>query len=101
MRVLALEKFHSVRHGTLVLNQRRGSFLKFQFSDNPISYERSKLAEAKTQRELKEMLYYDAIKLFSQGKIWEEGIKLCKELEHQYEHETFQYAELAKLLVSP
>ena len=63
-------------------------------------YERSKLAEAKTQRELKEMLYNDAIELFEKGKIWEEGVKLCKELERQYESETFQYAELAKLLVS-
>lgn len=71
-----------------------------QFSDKLVTYEQSKGAEAKTHRELKEMLYYDAIKLFEQGKIWEEGITLCKELERQYEHETFQYKELAKLLVS-
>jgi hypothetical protein len=31
---------------------------------------------------------------------WEEAIKYCKELAEQYEKETFQYSELAEILVS-
>ena len=53
----------------------------------------------RTHRELKEALYYDIIDLFKRGKMWEEGIKLCKELATQHERETFRYQQLAEILV--
>lgn len=70
-----------------------------QWSDEPVQVVDLSHESQTTNRELKEPLYYDIINLFEQGKIWEEGIKLCKELALQYEQETFQYTELAKILV--
>ena len=44
-------------------------------------------------------LYEDAIRLFDQGKTWESGIPLCKELADLYETELFDYQKLAAILV--
>ena len=41
----------------------------------------------------------EAIKLFDQGKSWECGIPLCKELAKLYELELFDYQKLAAILV--
>ena len=50
-------------------------------------------------RERKEQLYHDCIRLFDQGKSWESGIPLCKELAKLYETEVFDYQKLATILV--
>ena len=42
----------------------------------------------------------EAIKLFDQGKSWECGIPLCKELAILYETDLFDYQKLAAILVS-
>ncbi len=54
-----------------------------------------------TARLRKERLYLDCIRLFDQGKSWESGIPLCKELAQLYETEVFEYQKLADILVSP
>lgn len=54
--------------------------------------------EAQTQRQLKEMLYYDIISFFDKGKMWEKGIQLCKELAQLYEGELFDYERLSVIL---
>lgn len=54
---------------------------------------------AQPQRDRKERLYLDAIRLFDQGKSWECGIPLCKELATIYETELFDYQKLASTLV--
>ena len=43
----------------------------------------------------------EAIRLFDEGKSWECGIPLCKELAKLYETELFDYQKLAAILVSP
>lgn len=50
-----------------------------------------------THRELKQLLFMEIIKLFTEGKMWESAIKVCKELAYQLENETFDYKELSKL----
>lgn len=52
-----------------------------------------------TARMRKEKLYLDCIRLFDQGKSWESGIPLCKELAQLYEMEFFDYQKLADILV--
>ncbi|XP_052098499.1 dedicator of cytokinesis protein 1-like isoform X2 [Mytilus californianus] len=54
--------------------------------------------EAQTQRQLKEMLYYDIVGYFDKGKMWEKGIQLCKELAQLYEQELFDYERLSVIL---
>ncbi len=51
-------------------------------------------------RKRKEELYLECIQLFDQGKSWESGIPLCKELAQLYENEVFDYQKLADILVS-
>ncbi|KAL1921661.1 uncharacterized protein VTP21DRAFT_10303 [Calcarisporiella thermophila] len=46
----------------------------------------------------KEMLYYQMMELFEKGQAWEDAVGLCKELAHQYEHTTYDYARLAEVL---
>ena len=53
-----------------------------------------------TALERKEALYKEAIRLFDQGKTWECGIRLCKELAHLYESQLFDYEKLSWILVS-
>lgn len=48
-------------------------------------------------RQLKEKLYLDIVNYFDSGKLWEEALRLCKELIHQCEHETFDYLQLPNL----
>lgn len=54
---------------------------------------------AQSCRERKEGLYMRAVQLFDQGKSWECGIPLCKELARLYETEFFDYTKLAAILV--
>jgi len=70
-----------------------------QWSDEPLTTRNSRYRDAQTNRELKEALYYDIVGLFQRGKMWEEGIKLCKELAVQHELETFRYQQLSEILV--
>lgn len=56
--------------------------------------------QSQTAQERKEQLYMNAILLFDQGKAWECGIPLCKELGKMYETEFFDYTKLAAILVS-
>eukprot|EP00824_Muranothrix_gubernata_P007783 TRINITY_DN19932_c0_g1_i1.p1 TRINITY_DN19932_c0_g1~~TRINITY_DN19932_c0_g1_i1.p1 ORF type:complete len:1141 (-),score=286.60 TRINITY_DN19932_c0_g1_i1:29-3346(-) len=53
-----------------------------------------------TMRERKELLYKWAIQYFDEGKCWERGIQLCKELCYHYETETYNYKELSATLRS-
>ena len=53
--------------------------------------------DCETHRELKEKLYKQMIDYFDRGKLWEEGLRLCKELAMQYEYETFNFPELSLL----
>ena len=53
-----------------------------------------------TSLQRKEALYMDAVRLFDQGKSWECGIPLCKELAKLYETDLFDYQKLASILVS-
>ena len=52
-----------------------------------------------TSLERKETLYKEAIRLFDQGKTWECGIRLCKELAALYETQLFDYEKLSDILV--
>ncbi|XP_067879106.1 dedicator of cytokinesis protein 5 isoform X2 [Heterodontus francisci] len=54
--------------------------------------------QALTNRELKEKLYQEIIHYCDKGKMWENAIKLCKELAAMYEKEIFEYEELSHLL---
>lgn len=55
------------------------------------------LNNAKSHRELKEVLYYTIIDNYNKGKMWEYAIEKCKELARQYEQETFEYERLSEL----
>jgi len=68
------------------------------WSDEPVTVTYKGFEHAKTFRQLKESLYYQVIELFEAGKMWEEGIKLCKEIAIQHENETFRYKDLAEIL---
>jgi dedicator of cytokinesis protein 1 len=70
------------------------------WSDEPLSplLASNKYPKLQLHRELKESLYYDIIKYFDQGKMWEMGINLCKELALQHELETFDYLQLSSIL---
>ncbi|XP_045138104.1 dedicator of cytokinesis protein 1-like [Portunus trituberculatus] len=48
--------------------------------------------------ELKETLYEDIIGYFDKGKMWEDALKLCKELVKHYEEVRFEYTKLSELL---
>ena len=48
-------------------------------------------------RELKEKLYLDIIDYFDKGKLYEEGLRMCKELAKEYENATFDYNQLSEL----
>jgi len=58
----------------------------------------SKYPEELLHRNLKEKIYYEIISYFDQGKMWEKGIELCKELAVQYETQTFDYVQLSLTL---
>uniref|UniRef100_H2Y985 Dedicator of cytokinesis 2 n=1 Tax=Ciona savignyi TaxID=51511 RepID=H2Y985_CIOSA len=70
------------------------------WSDEVLEAPNQRYPECETQRELKEALYYSIIELFQRGKLWEEGIKLCKELAVQHEVETFRYQQLSEILIT-
>ncbi|XP_050707802.1 dedicator of cytokinesis protein 1-like isoform X3 [Eriocheir sinensis] len=52
-----------------------------------------------THNELKERLYEDIIVYFDKGKMWEEALKLCKEMVKYYEVECYDYEKLSELLI--
>ncbi|GAA5945387.1 hypothetical protein JCM10213_005960, partial [Rhodosporidiobolus nylandii] len=45
----------------------------------------------------KETLYMRILEHLSKGKSWETALELCKELQHEYEHHSFNYTRLAEL----
>lgn len=49
------------------------------------------------EAERKEFIYLQVLAYFDQGKMWEKGIKLCKELANEYESR-FDYTKLSKIL---
>ncbi|XP_019851718.1 PREDICTED: dedicator of cytokinesis protein 2-like isoform X2 [Amphimedon queenslandica] len=51
-----------------------------------------------TARERKEILFSESIRLLDQGKAWEYGIPLCKELATVYETQQFKYDKLSQIL---
>ncbi|KRZ77498.1 Dedicator of cytokinesis protein 1 [Trichinella papuae] len=55
-------------------------------------------ADCVSQRELKEKLFLKMIDLFDRGELWEKAIVVCQELQHEYEHRTYEYDKLANLL---
>lgn len=55
---------------------------------------------AQTASQRLERLYQDATRLFDEGKCWEYGVTLCKEMAKVYELELFDYQKLADILVS-
>jgi dedicator of cytokinesis protein 1 len=69
-----------------------------EWTDQPLAYCWDKYRRCTTHRSLKEQLYKDIIDKFDEGKMWEKALEICKELCMQYEQETFDYTELAKLL---
>ncbi|XP_071827704.1 dedicator of cytokinesis protein 1-like isoform X3 [Apostichopus japonicus] len=71
---------------------------RLKWSDTPLLTTNQQCPDAKTERQLKEVLYYEIVELFDKGKLWEKGIILCKELAEQYEKETFDYIQLGELL---
>ncbi|XP_033633193.1 dedicator of cytokinesis protein 1-like isoform X1 [Asterias rubens] len=71
---------------------------RLQWSERPLLTHSDKYPEAQTERQLKELLYYDIIDFFDKGKMWEKGILMCKELQIQYEKELFDYIQLGELL---
>lgn len=71
---------------------------RLKWSDQPLLTTNPQCPDAKTERQLKEVLYYEIVELFDKGKLWEKGITLCKELAEQYEKETFDYIQLGELL---
>lgn len=73
--------------------------LLLEWSDEPLaSVLRSECySNCETHRELKEQLYLDIIDYFDKGSLWEDGIRLCKELANQYEREIFDFTRLAQL----
>ena len=52
-----------------------------------------------TSLQRKEQLYMDAVRLFNEGKSWECGVPLCKELATLYETQLYDYTKLASILV--
>ena len=52
-----------------------------------------------TQSKLKEQIYVKCVEYFESSKMYEMSIELCKELQHQHETKTFNYEELANILV--
>ncbi|XP_071089559.1 dedicator of cytokinesis protein 1-like isoform X4 [Haliotis cracherodii] len=64
----------------------------------PPMLQNDKYQESLTHRELKEKLYYDIINYFEQGKMWEKGIELCKEMARMYEQELIDYPNLSLIL---
>ncbi|XP_078484653.1 dedicator of cytokinesis protein 1 isoform X1 [Ciona intestinalis] len=70
------------------------------WSDEVLETPNQRYRECSTHRELKEAIYYNTIDLFKRGKMWEEGIKLCKELAVQHEVETFRYQQLSEILTT-
>ncbi|EFP83337.2 hypothetical protein PGT21_031228 [Puccinia graminis f. sp. tritici] len=46
----------------------------------------------------KEALYFRILDFLSKGKAWESGIQICKELQEQYEHVSFDYERLSEVL---
>eukprot|EP00118_Oscarella_pearsei_P008176 m.41339 g.41339 ORF g.41339 m.41339 type:complete len:1906 (+) comp33136_c0_seq1:84-5801(+) len=46
----------------------------------------------------KERLLMETIGHFDKGKVWENGIRLCKRLAEQYEEELFDYSKLSEML---
>ena len=71
-----------------------------QWSSDPLTGKWEKYPTCSTHWELKEQLYLQAVKHLEQGLMWEDALKVCKELVSQYEMETFDYPKLAVLLQS-
>lgn len=71
-----------------------------QWSDNPLPplLRSPRHLNCHTHRQLKEALYYDIMKYFDKGKMWEMALTVCKELERQYEEEVMDYTQLSELL---
>lgn len=46
----------------------------------------------------KETLYLRILDYLAKGKAWESGIQICKELQEQYEHVSFDYERLSEVL---
>lgn len=49
------------------------------------------------EAERKESIYLQVLNYFDQGKMWEKGIKLCKELANEYERR-YDYTKLSRIL---
>ncbi|XP_065184733.1 dedicator of cytokinesis protein 2-like isoform X1 [Sycon ciliatum] len=71
------------------------SILKWE--DLPVSAhgEFPSYAKARSEYELKELIFKDIIEYFDKGKLWECAIPLCKELALQCEMITFDYEQLS------
>jgi len=52
-----------------------------------------------TQSKLKEQIYVKCVEYFERSNMYEMSIELCKELQHQHETKTFDYEELANILM--
>ncbi|XP_047127014.1 dedicator of cytokinesis protein 3 isoform X1 [Hydra vulgaris] len=50
------------------------------------------------EEQRKEQIYLEIIEFFDKGKMWESGIRLCKELAVQYESGLFDYVKLSEIL---
>ena len=59
---------------------------------------RKKYENCKTERDLKEELYEEIIDLLDLGKMWEEAIKCCKELEKEFEEQLIDFDRLGVYL---
>lgn len=54
--------------------------------------------KAQAELERKETIYLKIIEYFDKGKLWENGLPLCKELANVYENILFDYTKLSKML---
>lgn len=63
--------------------------------DHLTKFVRNKYENCRTERDLKEELYEEIIDLLDKGKMWEEAIKCCKELEKEFEEQLVDLERLA------
>ncbi|KAI1293752.1 Dedicator of cytokinesis protein 1 [Halotydeus destructor] len=91
---LLCENYIEAAH-TLLLHAK---LLDWSDDSLPTPLRNDKYSECETHRDLKERLYIDIIDYFDKGKLWEEGLKICKELLVQYELELYDYHQVASLL---
>ncbi|CAN8017065.1 unnamed protein product [Ixodes persulcatus] len=66
------------------------------WSGDPLPADEKHREQPQWQR--KEALYLRILKYFDEGKCWEEGIPLCKELAELYEKRLFNYEKLSSIL---